>query len=76
MALSVMVTVPVRVPPAVGVKVTFSAQVALGASVAGSVPQLLASAKSPLIESAVIVRLLVPVLVSFTDCAALVVPTT
>ena len=44
-ALSVMVSMPLRVPLAVGVKVTLTVQVVLGARL---VPQLLVCAKSPL----------------------------
>jgi len=44
-ALSVIVKVPVRLPLAVGVKVTLTVQLALGPS---DVPQLLVSEKSPL----------------------------
>ncbi len=44
-AASVMVSVPVRVPAAVGVKVTLTVQLELAATL---VPQLLVCAKSPL----------------------------
>jgi hypothetical protein len=71
-ALSVMLRVPVRVPEAVGLKVTLMLQLAPAAT---ELPQLSVSAKSPLAEILVIVKLTVPVLVSVTVCAALVVPT-
>lgn len=45
LALSTIVSVPVRLPLAVGVKVTLTAQPAVGPS---DVPQLLVSEKSPL----------------------------
>jgi len=70
-ALSVMVKVPVRVPAAVGVKVTLIMQFALAASIAGSVPQVFVSAKSPEVPIVLIVRGPVPVFVSVTVCAEL-----
>jgi hypothetical protein len=72
-ALSVMVKVPMRVPAAVGVNVTLKVQFALAANMAGSVPHVFVCAKSPEVPIAVIVKLPVPVLVSVTVCAALVV---
>src|SRR5260370_14721315 len=73
MALSVNVMEPLRVPTAVGVKVTKMVQLPRAARLP---PQLLVWAKSPL---AAIVRLLSArtalVLVSVTDCGALGVPT-
>jgi len=72
-ALSEIVTAPVRVPVAVGVKVTPSEHEAAGASEAGQV--LVASAKSPLGRMLVMVRVAAPELVSVTVWAALVVPT-
>jgi hypothetical protein len=70
-ALSVIVTVPVRVPAAVGVKVTEIVQLAPAAT---PVPQLCVSAKSPEAAIDAIVRGALPELVSFTVWAALVVP--
>jgi hypothetical protein len=54
-ALSVMTSFPVRVPTAVGVKLTETVQVALAGSVCGVIGQLFVSAKSPLTENDVIV---------------------
>jgi hypothetical protein len=73
--LSVMVRFPVRVPVAVGVKVTLKMQFAPTGSVKGVEGQLLVSAKSPVAAMAVIVRgtLLVPLFVIFTLSDALVV---
>jgi len=72
-ALSVMVNVPGRVPVAVGVNVTLIVQFAFAASVAGSVPQVFVCAKSPEVAIVLIVKLPVPVFVSVTVCAGLVV---
>jgi len=72
-ASSVMVKVPVRVPVAVGVNVTLIMQFAFAASVAGSVPHVFVCAKSPDAAMELIVRGPVPVFVSVTGCAALVV---
>src|SRR5207302_823896 len=74
-ALSAMARVPLRAPRAVGVKVTSTVHDAAGARVA---PQVLAAmAKSPglapPIAILVMVRTAVPVLVSVTRWAALVV---
>src|SRR5438552_1905593 len=70
LALSVMVIVPVRVPVAVGVKVTLMLQLAPAAT---DVPQVLVCMKSPLATMLVTLSATVPVLVSVTDCATLVV---
>jgi hypothetical protein len=67
-----MLTAPVRVPVAVGVKVTLMVQEAPAAT---ELPQVLVSAKSPLAEMLVILNAPLPVLVSVTDWAELVVPT-
>src|SRR5260370_644646 len=76
-ALSVMVNVPARAPVAVGVNVTLIVQFAFTASVAGLIGQALAPvlvpAKSPEPAMELIVRGPVPVFVSVTVCAALVV---
>src|SRR6266851_5517223 len=70
--LSAMLKVPVRVPDAVGVNVTPMVQLAPAAT---ELPQVFASAKSPLAAILlVIVRAALPVLDSVTVCAALVVP--
>ena len=71
-ALSLIVNVPVRVPLAVGVKVTLSVQVDPAAT---PFPQLSVSAKSPLAEMLVMCNGAVPLLERFTVCGALVVPT-
>jgi len=78
LALSLIVTVPVRVPAAVGTKLTATVQLPPAATwfeveqvVLGS------SAKSPVAVMALMVSGLVPLLVSVTDCAAAAgVPTT
>ena len=72
LALLAMDNVPVRVPDAVGVKVTLTVQEALAAMLA---PQLLLWAKSPLVLTPEIEAAAEPVLVTVTDCAALVLPT-
>lgn len=72
-AESVMVTVPVRVPGTVGVKVTLIVQDPLFA--ATDVPQLLVCAKSPLATMLVIESDAVPVFVSVTPWLELVVLT-
>src|SRR2546429_5132135 len=61
-----MVIAPVRVPVAVGVKVTLMAQLAPAAT---DVPQVLVCMKSPLATMLVTLSATVPVLVSVTDCA-------
>jgi hypothetical protein len=78
-ALSVTETEALRAPPAVGEKVTETAQAALTASVAGLVGQVLADmAKSPGFAPAsakpVNVTAPLPVFVIVTLCAALVLP--
>jgi hypothetical protein len=72
LASSVMVSVPVRAPRAVGVKVTVTAQLAFAASVAA---QLLLCAKSPLMLIPLMLRLAPAVLLRVTVCVA-VCPTT
>ena len=74
MALSLTVTVPVRVPVAVGVKFTLIVQLLPAAS---EVPQLPSPArtKSPLTVTLLIVKVVLPLLVRVESCAALVVPT-
>jgi hypothetical protein len=71
LALSVIVTMPVRVPAAVGVKVTEIVQLPPAATLD---PQLLVSAKSPDAVIEVTDRAAVPELVSVTVWAALVMP--
>ena len=75
-AESLIVKVPVRVPVAIGEKITLIVQFAPIASFLG---QVLVSAKSfgsaPLIVMLVIFSGVAPGLVSVTSCAALVVPT-
>ena len=63
MALSAMVTVPVLVPEAVGLKVTLIVQEAPGPTLE---PQVWVWEKSPLTAMLVIVRVAFPVLVSVT----------
>ena len=70
-AVSVMVIEPVRVPDAVGVKVTFTVQFAPAFSVAG---QVLVSAKSPLGAMEIVVPR-APEFVTVMGWLALVVPT-
>lgn len=73
-ASSVKVKLPVRVPIAAGVKVTVTVQLAPAATV---VPQVFALiAKSPLIPILLMLSVAVPVFVSFTIFAGLVVPNT
>ena len=73
--MSLMVTAPVRVPVAVGLKLTAIVQLAPAATVVPQVPPL-AEAKSPLKRGLPLnVRVALPVLVSVTDCGVLVVPT-
>jgi hypothetical protein len=71
-ALSVTVSVPVREPATVGVKVTAMVQLAPGATL---VPQLLFSAKSPEAAIEVSARATCPEFVRVTAWAAVVVPT-
>ena len=76
LALSVRVRLPERLPVAVGVKVTLITQLLLaatGALVLQVVP-LAAIAKSPVTAMPVKVRDAVPLLVTVTALAALVVP--
>jgi len=72
-ALSVRVSVPVRVPAAVGVNFTLIVQLAPGATELPQVPTP-EKAKSPL-KPALKVRVVLPVLVSVVNCAPLLVPT-
>src|SRR5579863_8142811 len=73
--LSPRMRVPVRVPVVLGMNVTWNWQLFPAAAAAGSVPQFeLLTAKSPLVENELRVRALVPLFVSVTVCAALVVP--
>jgi hypothetical protein len=77
LALSVSVRLPERLPVAVGVNVTLITQLLLaatGALVLQVVP-LAAMAKSPVTAMLVKVRDAVPVLVTVSGLAALVVPT-
>jgi len=69
-ALSVMVKVPVRVPEAVGVKVTSILQFFPAASVLPQGLVLLVKAKSPLTAMLVMVSVAPPVLVRITDFVA------
>jgi hypothetical protein len=71
-ALSVTLTVPVRVPEAVGLKATLIVQLAWSPSEAG---QLLVWAKSPMVEMPVINNGAVPVLVTVTSRGVLVLLT-
>jgi hypothetical protein len=75
-ALSVMVSVAVRTPFAVGLNVTLTVQLNEGTTPR---PQLLTSAKStafvPVIRMLLILSDELPVLVSVTACGALLVPT-
>jgi hypothetical protein len=73
LALSVIVTAPVRVPAAVGLKVTLSVQLALAARLE---PQVLVWEKSPLAVMLEIVRAPLPLFVSVIVSGGLVVPTT
>jgi hypothetical protein len=74
-ALSTMVTVPLRAPVAVGVKVTLSVQ---DDETPRDPPQFVAgtvvTAKSPLMVTLVMVNVAVPILVSVTGMTELVVP--
>jgi hypothetical protein len=63
LALSVMVTAPLRVPAAVGLKVTLSVQVALAARLE---PQVLVWEKSPLAVMLEMLRVAPPVFLSVT----------
>jgi len=70
-ALSVMITEPVLLPAAAGVKVTLMVQLAPTAKLA---PQVLSWAKSPVATMLVINKAAVPVLLMVTACGVLVVP--
>ena len=70
--MSVMLADPVRLPSAVGVKVTVIVQLAL---IPTLLPQVLVCAKSPLAVMLVIVSVAVPVFFKITFCEVLVVPT-
>jgi hypothetical protein len=72
LALSVIVSEPVRAPAAVGVKVIAMVQLLPPATL---VPQVLVSAKSPLATIDVTAKVAVLPLVMVTVCAALVEPT-
>ena len=77
LALSPMMTTPVREPTALGVKATAIAQVppaATGVEVEHVVPEL--TAKSPLAAMALMVSGPLPVFDNVTDCAIVDVPTT
>ena len=73
LALSLILTEPVRLPIAVGVKVTLMVHLAPPARL---LPQLFVCAKSPLVVMLVMLSDTVPVLVRVTGLEALVVPTT
>ena len=77
-ASSVMLTDAVRLPRAVGVKLTVTVHVAFAASKAGTVGQLLLAAKSPVFVPPSVIELIaspaVP-LFTVTDWVGLVVPT-
>src|SRR5439155_1738351 len=74
-ALSLSVTAPVRVPAAVGVKFALIVQLAPAATVLPQVPSP-AKWKSPLIAKPLLnVSVELPLLVTVTNCVALVVPT-
>ena len=70
-ASSATLNVPLRVPVAVGVKVTLIAQLAPAAT---ELPQVFVCAKSPLAAMLVMFSVAVPVLLSVTTCAPLVAP--
>jgi hypothetical protein len=72
LALSVIVKAPLLEPAAVGVKVTLRVQLALAATLE---PQVLVWEKSPLAVMLVMLRVALPVLLSVTLCALLLVPT-
>ena len=71
-ALETMLSVPARVPDAVGVKLTVMVQVAAAAM--GAAVQLLLCPKSPLTAILPMLRLAVPALVMVKVWVALVVP--
>jgi len=72
LALSVMVIAPLRVPTAVGVNITEIVQLAPTLRL---FPQVFVWLKSPLARTLLIVRVVVPELVSVTFWALLLVPT-
>jgi hypothetical protein len=72
LALSVMVSEPVRLPLVEGTNVTLRLQLAAGATV---LPQVLDCEKSPVIATFVILSGPSPVLLNVTLCEALVVAT-
>jgi len=76
-ALSEMLSAPLRAPLAVGAKVTLAVQLCPGLSrlFNGAAAHVLVWRKSPLVVILVIVRTAVPVLVIVTVCGLLVVPT-
>jgi len=76
-ALSEMLSAPLRAPLAVGAKVTLAVQLCPGLSrlFNGAAAHVLVWRKSPLVVIPVIVRTAVPVLVIVTVCGLLVVPT-
>lgn len=78
-ALSVNCRLAVRLPAAVGVKLTETVQFAPAAKVAEPVGQVLVCPKSVAFEPVIAIPLIesgaVPVFVSVTPCVALVVPT-
>ena len=79
LALSVMLIVALRLPVVVGVKVTLKSQVAFGMSVVMQLAGVVVEAKSPGLVPPRLIALImsgaVPVFVSVTVWAALVVPT-
>ena len=70
--LSAIVSVPVRLPVAVGENVTLIAQLAPTTKL---LPQVLVSTKSPLAVTLATAMSEAPVFVNVTDCGALVLPT-
>src|SRR5579862_2234348 len=73
-ALSMNVSFPVLVPVAVGVKVTLAVQVASGANCAGGTGHVLVGAKSPLVETFLMVTGRGNEFVAVTVLEGLVVP--
>ena len=71
-ALSEMLRLPLRVPVAVGIKITLTVQLFPAGTL---VAQLFVWVKSPVAVILEIVSAALPVLVRVTDCAALLVPT-
>src|SRR5580658_4406845 len=74
-ALSVMLSVAVRVPATVGLNVTLITQVPFGAIDAGHLLAAKSAPSAPAIATDAIVRLMFPLLVSVTLFATLVMPT-